>query len=101
MLSNTAVLCFVLGWQGGTVHQVAKEIKVSTQAILDAGEVEMGELCRKAQRVRWERGGTPELDHLLIKHLSRCVTELKIDYDGHDLPAWLERAAGVIQILTD
>lgn len=51
-LSNTHVLCFVLGWQGGTIHQVAQELDVSNNTILDADEATMNWLCRLAQSVR-------------------------------------------------
>lgn len=54
-LTNTHALCFVLGWQGGTVHQVARELGVNTQDILTADYDRMGELCRKAQQVKQER----------------------------------------------
>lgn len=48
-LTNTEILCFVLGWQGGTVHQVAKALEVEVQYILDANHDQMLDLCRKAQ----------------------------------------------------
>lgn len=48
-LTNTEVLCFVLGWQGGTIHQVADALNVSSDEILDADHDKMTDLCRKAQ----------------------------------------------------
>lgn len=48
-MSNTEVLCFVLGWQGGTIHQVAQQLGVTTQLILDADYDMMQWLCRLAQ----------------------------------------------------
>lgn len=33
-MTRTEALCRVLGWQGGTIHQVAKEIGCSTHDIL-------------------------------------------------------------------
>lgn len=50
-LTNTAVLCFILGWQGGTVHQVADALGVTRDDILTASYTRMGELARKAQAV--------------------------------------------------
>ena len=50
-LSNTEILCFVLGWQGGTVHQVAEILHVEIAAILDADHDQMHTLCRAAQQV--------------------------------------------------
>lgn len=50
-LSNTAVLCFVLGWQGGTIHLVAQALDVTTTDIFNADAQRMGELCRIAQSV--------------------------------------------------
>jgi len=51
-LSNTEILCFVLGWQGGTVHQVAQCLMVTTDTILKADANVMHDLCRTAQKVR-------------------------------------------------
>lgn len=46
---NTLALCFALGWQGGTVHQVAKELETTVDVILVADDERMAELLRKAQ----------------------------------------------------
>lgn len=54
-LTNTAILCFVLGYQGGTVHQVAKELGVTVDDIIGADSDKMGILCRMAQRMQWKR----------------------------------------------
>lgn len=51
-MNNTEILCFVLGWQGGTVHQVSQKLNISITEILDANPEQMRELCRKAQQVR-------------------------------------------------
>lgn len=48
-LSFTQVLCFILGWQGGTIHQVAKEINVAVDIILNADYEVKQWLCRIAQ----------------------------------------------------
>jgi hypothetical protein len=53
-LPNAQVLMFVLGWQGGTIHQVSKALGVTDSAILDADYDQMGELCRAAQALSRE-----------------------------------------------
>jgi hypothetical protein len=53
-MTNTSILCFVIGWQGGTIHQLVDALKVSHNDILNATDEEMGILCRKAQRYQWE-----------------------------------------------
>lgn len=35
MKTNTELLCEVLGWQGGTVHQVAKETGLTVEQIVN------------------------------------------------------------------
>lgn len=52
VMPNTHVLCFVLGWQGGTIHQVAKLLGVTTSDICNADYDRMGDLCRMAQEKR-------------------------------------------------
>lgn len=54
-LSNTEILLFVIGWQGGTVHQLARELMVTGDTILNADREAMEHLCRVAQRIRNER----------------------------------------------
>lgn len=70
-MSNTAILCFVLGWQGGTIYQVAKEIGCKTDEILDADYEAIGELCRKAQAAnpRYQR-------------ITKSLKELREQIDG-------------------
>ena len=50
-LSNTEVICFVLGQQGGTVHDIARRLMVSVDTIITADADIMRDLCRAAQRV--------------------------------------------------
>lgn len=97
-MTNTQILAFILGYQGGTVHQIAYELGVSVDAVLDAEEAEMQTLCRKAQGIFLKRGG---VNGLLVKHLGMCVSTLKADYGDHGIPAWLERAAGVLKIISE
>lgn len=54
-MSNTEILLFVLGYQGGTIHQLAQELEVSQDYILDATYEDMQDLCRLAQRKQWQR----------------------------------------------
>lgn len=51
-LTNTEILMFVIGWQGGTVHQVASAIGISVQDILDADGDRMRDYVRRAQEVK-------------------------------------------------
>lgn len=99
-MSKTAILCFILGWQGGTVHQVAETLEVSTGDILDASDRELGDLCRKAQAVKWQ-WHTTELNRVMYKHLGVCIDALERDYNGHECPPWLERAKGVRKICAE
>lgn len=48
---NTEVLLFVMGFQGGTVHQVAKYLETTTDDILYADNERMQDLMRKAQKL--------------------------------------------------
>lgn len=48
-LTNTEVLIFVMGHQGGTVHQVADALGIPASGIINAGREEMENLCRAAQ----------------------------------------------------
>ena len=51
-MSNTEILCYVLGWQGGTVHQIASELRVTVETILQADDEQMDILARAAQQAR-------------------------------------------------
>lgn len=55
-LTNTEILCYVLGWQGGSIHQVARAMNVETDEVLAADATRMRELCRMAQVVRRREG---------------------------------------------
>ena len=50
-ITLTEILCFVLGWQGGTIHLVSKELMVPTEVILEADYPTQQWLCRLAQMV--------------------------------------------------
>lgn len=52
VLSNTEVLLFILGYQGGTIHQLAKELGVKDTTILNADYEIMQGLCRLAQTTK-------------------------------------------------
>ena len=49
---NSVVLMFVRGWQGGTLHQIADELGVTTQDIQTADLDRMQNLMRLAQNKR-------------------------------------------------
>lgn len=51
-LTNTEILMFVAGWQGGTVGQLAEALQTTVKDILEAGHDRMAELCRAAQQYR-------------------------------------------------
>lgn len=48
-VTNLVALQFAMGYQGGTIHQMAEALRVSTDDILNADDDRMGELLRKAQ----------------------------------------------------
>jgi hypothetical protein len=99
-LPHTHVLCFIMGWQGGTVHQVASALGVEVNDILDASQERMGELARMAQVVYWkEHKG--EVNMLLLKHLSRTLAYLEAHFDGIERPEWINRAEGVRKICAE
>jgi hypothetical protein len=51
-VTNTEILCFILGWQGGTIHQVGAALNCSCDRILHAQADDFRMLCRDAQNVR-------------------------------------------------
>ena len=51
-LTNLEVLCYALGWQGGTLADAAKTLGVAGELILTADAEVMGHLCRVAQLSR-------------------------------------------------
>lgn len=52
-MTNLEILIFVLGWQGGTIHQVRDMLNVSNISdILDATPDDMRILCRRAQAAK-------------------------------------------------
>lgn len=48
-VTNLVALQFAMGYQGGTIHQMADRLRVSTDDILNADDEKMGDLLRKAQ----------------------------------------------------
>lgn len=52
-LTNTLALCFARGHQGGTAAEIAHELGVPTDTIIQADYVKMGELMRKAQQLHF------------------------------------------------
>ena len=49
-VTNLVALQFAMGYQGGTIHQMAKALGVNTDDILDADDERMGDLLRLAQK---------------------------------------------------
>ena len=98
-MTNTQILAFILGYQGGTVHQIAAELKVTVAEVLDADDKAMQVLCRNAQAVFWKKGG---INALLLKHLGRCVATLRSQWEDPDnMPEWLNCASGVHKIISE
>ena len=52
---NSLVLMFIVGWQDGTIHQIADALGVNTLDIQNADFARMEELMRIAQNVRNKR----------------------------------------------
>lgn len=48
-VSNLTALCFAMGHQGGTVHQVARDLGVDVSDIINANDARMDDLLRMAQ----------------------------------------------------
>lgn len=69
-VNNTTVLLFIMGYQGGTVHQVAEKLKTSVSDILDADEKRMEYLMRQAQKYRNTRD-ILEIPDMIKKHESQ------------------------------
>jgi len=52
IVGNTEILMFIVGWQGGTVHQLAKHLGVTDREIMRADYKQMQDLMRLAQSKR-------------------------------------------------
>lgn len=39
-MKNTEIACLLLGWQGGTIHQVSEETGLSVEQILQTENIE-------------------------------------------------------------
>jgi len=63
--TNLEILCFVLGWHGGTVHQVAEKLDVSPVRILNASKPTLQYLVRIAQQKR-----SKYIDPIIPKEIS-------------------------------
>jgi hypothetical protein len=51
-LTNTEILLFICGYQGGTVHQLASSLGTTADDILNADYDKMQSLMRQAQKYR-------------------------------------------------
>lgn len=52
IVSNTEILIFIVGWQGGTIHQIAEHLSIKTSDIILADYDKMQDLMRLAQTKR-------------------------------------------------
>lgn len=62
-MTNTELLMKALGWQGGTVHQVAQVIKLNVMTILDLHETKITDLYQLEMYnsgFRWAMNGGSE-----------------------------------------
>jgi hypothetical protein len=48
-LTNMQIACYLLGWQGGTIHQVAEETGLSVDEILKSKDIE-ADINKKLQQ---------------------------------------------------
>lgn len=58
-IPNVTVLMFIMGFQGGTVHQCAKHLGLSVPEIINATPEMMENFMRLAQKIRNERNVSP------------------------------------------
>lgn len=54
-ISNLTVLMFIMGYQGGTIHQCAEHLGTTAKDILSASPSRMDDLMRQAQLFRNKR----------------------------------------------
>lgn len=62
MKTNTELLCNVLGWQGGTVHQVARETGLTVEEIIYTDRT-LDTINGKSTSPGWFANRTCSLDH--------------------------------------
>ena len=63
MKTNTELLCAVLGWQGGTVHQVAKETGLTVTQIVESDRVAIAFDYTENSRAGWFAARTCSLEY--------------------------------------
>jgi len=80
---NTTALIFAMGYQGGTVHQVAADLGVTTSDILNADEERMGELLRLAQAFRNKRASHSDVVERVIESAGGIIKALTALKPGH------------------
>lgn len=100
-LTNLEILVFVRGWKGGDIHDLAYELGVSISDIIYADDARMNKLCIIAQNIRWKQQAELDINNILLKHLGICLSKLNVEYEGHAIPPWLERANGVYTIISE
>ena len=86
-LSNTEIACLLLGWQGGTVYEVALETGLSIHRIMDSKDIESD--INKAIRIKDEGYNDEECDQAdkynkiildAAEELGKLFPELKEEY---------------------
>ena len=77
-VTNLVALQFAMGYQGGTIYQMAEALRVSTGDILNADDERMGELLRKAQEKHVLRKQVKSVMYALDvakSYLSKAIAE--------------------------
>ena len=100
-VTNLVALQFAIGYQGGTVHQMAKALRVNTDDILNADDERMGDLLRLAQKhhvLREQLKDKVTLDRTAYNYLCNELNEM---IDGGEECRWrdsmISHILGVLQ----
>ena len=78
-VTNLVALQFAMGYQGGTVHQMAQALRVNTSDILNADDERMSDLLRLAQKhhvLREELKNKVTLDRAAYNYLCNELNEM-------------------------
>ena len=99
VISNTEILMFIMGFQGGTVHQLAQVLQETPSSIINADYEYMQHLMRVAQLYaikRWKRGAEEgiEMDE---KELKDWVFKWAVEANGAPLDSEINDLIWTIQ----
>ena len=100
-VTNLVALQFAMGYQGGTVHQMAKALRVNTSDIINADGERMEDLLRAAQKHHVLREQLKDKVTLDRAAYSYIVNELSDMIDGGEecrgRDASISHVIGVLQ----